>query len=178
VPKRPRRYSKHLPGGLAALYETARADPDLLNLSDEIALYQGRILELLGTLVTSDAGATREGDHGRVDDAAPRMAAPGTTPASMTPWERLDRLIAESSQDTRVWADIDRAVARYQALIADERKRRIEMQALVSTDRAVSFAREVLLAVRHAHLRPRGPRQNPGRCLRGPRPPTRTGRAE
>jgi hypothetical protein len=155
------RYSKYLPGGLEKLYENARADPDLLNLSDEIALYQGRILELVSNLLTGEAGgrwkeiqaewttlraAVQRQDDVRISDAM----------------NRLERLIAASNQDFLVWADIDRAVARYQSLVADERKRRIEMQALVSTDRAVGFAREVLLAVRDHVSDPEALVQNPG----------------
>lgn len=41
------RYSKALPVQLAATYEQARRDPELLNLRDEIALIDARMSELL-----------------------------------------------------------------------------------------------------------------------------------
>ena len=53
------RYSRVLPSGLLALYEQARSDPDLLNLSDELALIDGRLSEIFGRADPNDPIAIR-----------------------------------------------------------------------------------------------------------------------
>ncbi len=50
------RYSKYLPTGLVNRYVTARTDPELLSLRDEIGLVDTRITEVLTS--TSDSAAT------------------------------------------------------------------------------------------------------------------------
>ena len=44
------RYSKVLPGNIATRYETARNDPHLYALRDEVALVDARISEMLGAM--------------------------------------------------------------------------------------------------------------------------------
>ena len=50
------RYSKDLPMRMVARYSKALADPELLNLSAEIAIAEARIAELLGKVDAGEAG--------------------------------------------------------------------------------------------------------------------------
>ena len=50
------RYSAHLPTQMAASYQQARSDPEMLSTKDEIALAEARLKELLATLEDTRAG--------------------------------------------------------------------------------------------------------------------------
>src|SRR5262249_52499599 len=50
------RYSKFLPIRLAADYERAAHDPELLSLRHELAVVEARIIDLLGRVDTGEAG--------------------------------------------------------------------------------------------------------------------------
>lgn len=119
------RYSKHLPRALAQAVAEVRNDPELLNLSDEIALLHGRVAQLLARLGTGEAGrhwrrlhqtwaaveaATRSGDAAAFREAA----------------ESHRGAIQAGRVDSGVWEDLDRALDRLAKLTRQETDRRLK----------------------------------------------------
>jgi hypothetical protein len=106
------RYSKALPVRLAAVYEQARTDDDLLAVRDEAALVQARIGELLTCLADDDAA---EGDE-------------------------------------RIWREVLRMIDALRKASASERKRLVDLQAMVTVDEAMAFAAALVATVQwHVH---------------------------
>jgi hypothetical protein len=60
----------------------------------------------------------------------------------------LHEIASEGGKDFMVWNDFLKTFAAYQKAIQQEQKRRMDMHALISTDQAVGFISEILLAVR------------------------------
>ena len=64
-----------------------------------------------------------------------------------------------------VWDDFLKTFAVYQKAISQEQKRRMDMHALISTDQAVGFVGEILLAVRQEIETLKVPREEAQRVL-------------
>lgn len=148
------RYSKYLKGTtLGEIYERARDDPELLNLSEEILLVQTRLHQLVGKIPDEDSG-------GRWKEARTHFEKFKESSARQdeygwrTALANLDATIKEGGKDSMLWEEILKTLKSYADLIAKEQKRRMDMNALVSVDQAVSLLAEVLMAVRtHVHDR-------------------------
>lgn len=140
-------YSKYLPINMLDAYEAARNDDALLELSDEIALVQTRLTELIPRVSTREAGSRwRElREQHTIMDAARRRGDAVTMAEAMS---KIESLIKAGGDDYRTWDDIYKTMERLQRLIAQEQKRRLEMHALISTDQAVGFVSEILTIVK------------------------------
>ena len=142
------RYSKYLKDTtLASAYEAALRDPDLLDLSNEVAILQTRLQAIVGQLETQDSAgrwkAARESLK-RYKEAAARQDEYGWR----TALAELDDAIKEGGKDSLVWDDFLKTLKSYTDVVAKEQKRRLDMNALISVDQAVGFAAELLYAVK------------------------------
>jgi hypothetical protein len=138
------RYSKYLPQGLGELAYEASHDPELHNLRDLIAVYTARIQHLLGLVGT---GASPE-RFKAIREAVHTLHEARTKAQVQLQMGTLLRLVDDLEHDWMVWKDIDVAAGNMKKLMESERKRQIEMHALIPTARATDFAREIVLAVR------------------------------
>lgn len=143
------RTKKYLPPvNILEAYVNAVDNPELLNLTEEAALFSARMQELLGKLSTNDSKgrwkllkeqwallkkAQQGGDAFGVADAI----------------KELNKLISGADMDFLVWDDIIKVNKELRATIAQEQKRRMDMNALISTEDAVGFLSEALLVVRN-----------------------------
>jgi hypothetical protein len=142
------RYAKILKGtSLGEIYESVQNDPELLNLSSEIALVQTRLHQLVGKIPAEDSG-------GRWKEARTYLEAFKEASARQDEYKwrtalaSLDKTIQEGGKDSLLWEEILKTLKSYADLIAKEQKRRMDMNALVSVDQAVGLLAEVLMAVR------------------------------
>lgn len=135
-----------LPASLRAGYERALADPELLNLTEEIALYQARVRELIGTLSARGSGA-RWRDLMTAWAKVQEARRSGDVAALGQGLVAVDLLLTNADGDYRTWDELDRATARLQSLVMAEQARAVKMRALVSTEEAMAFARALLYAV-------------------------------
>jgi hypothetical protein len=136
-----------LPISLAEAYERGRTDPELLNLTDDIALLYARLGELIGKIEIEDAEQRWKMLNEQIklfEDARARKDGYGYGQAL----QAIKDIAAEGGKDFMIWNDIMKVMTNIQKAVSQEQKRRMEMHALISTDQAVGFVSEILFAVR------------------------------
>lgn len=138
------RFSKYLPGGYRAAYEAAINDPELLNLSDALAVLYARFHELMQGLGEDVPGRKLGAEWRRFKHAQTRRDRAGMLASA----DRLDALIEGAVGRSAQWDEIQQVLTQISAITAQEQKRRVEMSGLIRTERVAEFAREVLMAVR------------------------------
>ena len=143
------RYSKDLPTRLAARYEEARTDPDLLNLNAEIHLTYALMTEALRGMDQGEAGrlwsdlrasweALQEANRQRDGDAAKQALA------------EIGRLIARGVADHAARAEVLEIVERRRKLVESEAKRRTAMQQMITAERLMVLVSAVTdVVMRH-----------------------------
>jgi len=133
------RYAKHMPKRMLETYEQARTDPELLNLSDDLAMVEARISDVLARVDSGEAGEAWEklADAWNVLRIAQKAKdGPQTHIALAT----IGQIIDTGSGDWAAWREVFDLVERRRKLVMSEVKRRIQMQDM--TDNA-----EVMIAV-------------------------------
>lgn len=130
------RYSKYLPARLAGRYEESSKDAELLALREEVSLVDSRLADLLKRVDTNEAGhwwkelrrvykEFREAE-GKADLAAMR--------ASLFEWGRI---IQEGINDYAAWNEVQNTLEQRRKLVESERKRLVEMQQMITSERAM-----------------------------------------
>jgi hypothetical protein len=142
-------YSKFpgLPISLKESFEIARNNPELLNLTDDIALMYSRFSQLIEKIDIEDAEQRWKDISEQMQllkDARARKDGYAYSQA----WASMEDLVKTGGKDFMVWNDIMKVTAHIQKAITQEQKRRMDMHALISTDQAVSFVSEILMAIR------------------------------
>ena len=141
------RYSKYLPARLAGKYLEAQNDPELLNLSGEIGLVEARIAELLEGVDRDAAGRVWAKIRTAFSDlelAIKSQDGAGTI-ANMT---ELDKLTRIGNRDYYAWEEITRLIEQRRKLVDSERKRRVDMQNMITADRAMLLVSAIVGVVR------------------------------
>lgn len=130
------RWSKYLPTALAANYSAVLSDADLLNLSDDISLLDTRISTVLTKL---DTGESPLG----WSDAKKHMTAyktamkDGKIADAQSAVELLDKAINAGGGEDERWAAVGNLLEQRRKLVETERKRRIDMGSMISSERAL-----------------------------------------
>ncbi len=141
------RYSTWLPPALRDKVEEAVADPELLSLNAHIGLLDVRLGELLERV---DAG-TGQGHWARAAKAWQRYqeAAAAQRISSMRmALEDLGREIAAGQQDAVLWVEIVRTMEARRGMVDTERRRRVDMQLMVTAEEALGMMRALVESVR------------------------------
>lgn len=99
------RYSKVLPERLAARYDAARANPDLLSLRDDLATCESRLAELFARLDSGESGATWRALGQALADFETARAL-GNALASQLALAQMHTLIRQGASDDAAWEDI------------------------------------------------------------------------
>ena len=141
------RYSKVMPQRIGEIAYAAAHDPELLNLRPLIGVYEARIQMALSELDTS-GGYERLArirdvhkqfrDAWRAKDSAAIYAAIA----------ELDKAVYAAGYDFDLWREIDTAAINLKKLMESERKRQIEMNALLPAALVSDFAANILMIVR------------------------------
>lgn len=145
------RYSAHLPSRLAARFAESVSDPELLNLTHEIALIDARLEDVIARV---DAGgamtlwAQLESVNGRLNHAR----RSGDTTAIPNIVAELSRLITAGNQEAESWIEVQTLVESRRRLVETERKRRVDMQTMVTADQAMLLVAALTESVRR-HVR-------------------------
>jgi len=143
------RYSKYVPTRLLARYEAATTDPELLNLSAEIALLDSRISDVLSRVDAGESGVLwREmGRLRRAFLAAQRVQdQDGMQDALLG----LLGAVGRGHADFEAWADVVDLLERRRRLVESEQKRRVAMHMLIKVEEAVGSMKVIADAVRDA----------------------------
>jgi len=130
------RYSKYVPKALAGRIEEALTDPELLNLSDDIAVANARVTMLLEEL--HGAGGIESWD--RLGDLYALLVSAMRTGDVATITENLNsmgEIIQDARADHRTWGRIQGAQDHKIRIVNSEHKRRIDMEMLLGRDELI-----------------------------------------
>jgi hypothetical protein len=144
------RYSKFLPTRLAAEYERAARDPELLALRHELAVVDVRINDLLGRVDTGEAGrlwhharaAWQTFKHAQAEDR-PLMQARAVL--------ELDGLLEQTVGDYAAWHEIIQLIEQRRKLVESEVKRLVTMQQMMTKEQAMLWL-GTLVAILKRHI--------------------------
>lgn len=141
------RYSKHLPTRMAARYQEAQADPELLVLRDEIALLDSRLSDVLSRVDTGESGALWSDLQKTWAEFELRRAA-GDVPKMREALDAHESALKRGRADYAAWAEIGQLLDRRARFVESERRRYVEMQQMVSVEQAMLFLGAVTDAIR------------------------------
>jgi hypothetical protein len=143
------RHSRHLPTRLAARYQAAMTDPQLLELRSEVALMDARVDDLLSRIAAGnsadawEAAQTAYADLLSASRSTDRLAATAA----------LDALGAalNGRDDAALWAEVSEVVDLRRRLVESERKQMIASEQFVAVAEIMSLMGAIVASVR-AHV--------------------------
>lgn len=144
------RYSKDLPTRMLADYEAERGDPELLNLSEAIAVVRARQRELFRQVDKGGAAALyAELLQTWKELEAAQRAKDGQAVASLMP--EIGSLIKRGAVDASKWREITGLMEQERKLIETEQKRRVSMQTMLTAEKGQLLVKALLASV-NAHV--------------------------
>lgn len=141
------RYSKDLPTRLQSTYEAAISDGQLLVLRDEIALLEARLGELIQRIDTGEAGAVWKGLKAALEEYRAAKAS-GDGVEIHKALFGIEVLIDRGIEDYLIWGEIQSVIQQRRKVVESERKRLVEMQQMITSERAMVLLAAVVDAVR------------------------------
>ena len=141
------RYSKVLPQRMLERYNAAITDPELLNLSAEIAVVDSRLSDLLVRVESGDAGEIWDKLSKAKDkyQDASRKADIDEMGAQL---DAMLALIERGSADVAAWREIHGVLEQRRRLVESERKRLIEQEQMLTMHEAMTFFTAMAAAVK------------------------------
>ncbi len=147
------RYSKYLPARLAARYQEASTDGELLHLREDIALLDARLADLLGRVDSGESGAIWRMLR-KAFDALQIARLSGNTIGMRDALGEIELLIVKGLADYAAWADVQQVLDQRRRLVESERKRMVEMQQMITSERAMLLMGAVVGIIKeHVHDR-------------------------
>lgn len=142
------RYSKVLPTRMLERYNAAITDPELLNLSAEIAVVDSRLSDLLIRVESGDAGEiwdklSKAKDKYRDASLKADIAEMGAQLDAMI------RLIERGAQDVAAWREIHGVLEQRRRLVESERKRLVEQEQVITLHEAQTLYHALATAVKN-----------------------------
>lgn len=139
VHKRPAgKYSKLLPTRLLALYEEAQSDTELLSLRHDIALLEARVMDMLKRVDTGESGDLWK-RTGEVVTVLKNAFQDGDDGAVASAIADLEDLVSHGIEDWGTWREIGAVLERKRKLTDTERKRLVDMQQMITAERALAL---------------------------------------
>lgn len=146
------RYSKFLPSRLIGRYEAARNDPELLALRDDIGLLDtriGQVIEALDTGESHEAWVALMSTWSSFEESFQSLLDTGEVPEDMeSKVSGIGVLIRSGLSEGYVWSEIRGLLKERAELVANERKRMVELQQYVTAEKALLFVSAVMDSVR------------------------------
>jgi len=147
------RYSRFLPARLGPRYQEARADGELLALREDIALTDARLSDLLSRVDTGESGGLwRSLMAARDELLACRQAS--DIKGQMAALNLIMELITQDHADYRAWGEVAAVLDQRRRLVESERKRLVEMQQMISSERMMVLLGAVVGVIQE-HVRDR-----------------------
>jgi hypothetical protein len=144
------RYSKFLPTRLAAEYERAAHDPELLALRHELAVVDVRINDLLSRVDTGEAGGLWH--HARAAWQTFKQAQAEDRPLMQARAAvELDGLLEQAVGDDGAWHEIIQFIEQRRKLVESEVKRLVVMQQMMTKEKAMLWLSAVV-AILKRHI--------------------------
>ena len=142
------RYSKYMPKRLLARYEEALGDPNLLSLSDELAVVDARAQDLIAQLGTGESPKAWLAAGGAVKALIAELGRdePDQEMVKAT-LGRLEDIVRQGMGDIPIWDAAAELFETRRRLADTERKRLEAMQATITAEQALAFVQAVLNVV-------------------------------
>lgn len=137
------RYSKYLPDRLIEKYTAARDDGELLALRDEVALIDVRMAGLIEQLSSGEHVSKwmqLAGVHKKISRALAKKDYEALDEAAGEIGEIIDSAAAEEF----IWNELIPLFDQRRKLVESERKRLVEMQQLITAERAMSLVAAIV----------------------------------
>lgn len=144
------RYSKFLPARLADRYQEARTDAELLSLREEVALLDARMTDLLAQVNTGEAGEHWE----KLSDLYQYILRAGRakdTDGLNVGLTRMGTVLREAKGSYEAWGEVGRLMEQRRRLVESERRRYVEMQQVITAERATLLI-SVLVDIVRRHI--------------------------
>lgn len=141
------RYSKYLPDRLMERYQSALTDGDLLAMSEEIALVDARLADLLARVDTGESGAAWSGIAEAAGEIRKAMRT-GDNIKTYAALMELELLVEQGAGDYAAWGELQSLIQQRRALVESERKRLVEMQQTMTVNQAMTLVTALLESVR------------------------------
>jgi hypothetical protein len=141
------RYSKFLPARMAAKYQEAVADDELLALREDIALVDARLSDVLRRVDSGESGQLWSRLQGQYAEMLKARRA-GDALAQAEALNEIGSLIRAGAADYQAWDEIGRLLEQRRRLVESERKRLVEMQQVLSLEQALVLMGVVLDIIR------------------------------
>lgn len=127
------KYSRYVPERLLERYSEAQDDELLLELRDEIALVDARLVDLLGRVDTGESGALwRE-----LQQLWKAYRREEHTDKGTDLLMQIGLVIGDGAADYAAWDEVNKQVTRRQKLVESERKRLVELKQVITTEQAM-----------------------------------------
>lgn len=130
------RHSKYLPSQLDALYREALSNPELVEMSDHIALLEARIQEVLGLASDGDP-VPQWADLLEVFGELTTTILGGKQDEVIGSLERMQRLLDAGAKWDTTWGQITHLMESLRKLTDTEIKRKKELNQMVPVERVV-----------------------------------------
>jgi hypothetical protein len=140
------RYAKDMPSQLAQRYLEARENPRLLSLSDDIALAEARLADLLQAVDTGESGATWQALRRSLDAWSVALAG-GDLDGMNTHFATMRQLVEQGSAGAGVWQEIQQVWAARCKLVQTEVKTLQGMQQMITVQQNQLMLGAVMQAV-------------------------------
>ncbi len=128
------RYSKYLPERLRERYVESLSDPDLIALREEISLTDARIEDLIKRVDSGESGEA----WALARKALGELLEAETKGESLHgPIAMLGEIIQRGLDDYGAWRELGGMIEMRRRLVESERKRLVDMQMMISAERAM-----------------------------------------
>lgn len=135
------RYSKAMPSRLLEKFNESQSDPRLLELAEDISLIDARLSDVLVRVDSGESGQLWQKLRA-THDAMIKAKNEGDMMIMALKLNDLGQLIERGLGDYAAWAEVVRLLDQRRRFVESERKRMVEMQQMITSERAM-----VLLAV-------------------------------
>lgn len=127
------KFSRYLPERLLERYEEAQGDETLLELRDEIALTDTRLLDLLSRVDTGESGAIWK----KLQQLWKEYQREEQTVKGTDLLMEIGRTIAAGAADYAAWDEVNKQLGLRKGLSESQRKREIELQQGITAEQAM-----------------------------------------
>ena len=129
------RYSKYLPDRLIERYKQGIGDEQLLVLTDEIALLDSRLADLLSRVDTGESGSL----WSSLISAWGKFKAATATVDQLKYQLEIDFIIDAAQGDYQAWGEIHSLIDQRRRMVESERKRLVEIQQMITAKEAMTL---------------------------------------
>jgi hypothetical protein len=140
------RYSACLPVRLAAHYDEATHDPELLELRRDIALTDARMIDLLQRVDTGESGQLWRQAQAAMARFR-RERAKGNIEAMQWALARIEQLITEGVEDYAAWQEVMDLIEQRRKLVESEQRRLTMAHASLTSEQAMTLLAQVVAAI-------------------------------